>query len=371
MPAQEWKSDSVDGALLFILFIERIFHPNSFSGTEIYDHPSLPFKNYPRKKFGTYCTTAANRCLKFERTGTGLTKAFKEFIKEARDTYGELINQLKSGEEGVEEEDEDYIPGEEEEHDIPLDPDFEDESIRNHKIDGTSVSVAPTNIMRQTRADAAKPINKKTSQTVSAVASGSSSRMTHLKDPYVLPYPSNDKIFCQLPMNGNVDEDDDFKVEIQPRRVLGWVRVPSELEDAYELLGDDGRLTDNKETCPHCIIFQAEIDKRMKDTIAKRDEKGHLWVLEHDLALPFEVMLKYYDKFGMEMGDFMIQTNGLGYYYAQFWLKSIPKNHDKTTRTNGRRVGKAKKAQQWYVLLLARQYALLKKSHHIAPSSSS
>jgi hypothetical protein len=147
-------------------------------------------------------------------------------------------------------------------------------------------------------------------------------------------------------MEGNVDEDDDFRVEVKPTRIQAWVRIPSELEDAYELLGEDGRLSDNRENCPHCILFQAEIDKRIKETVIKRDEMGHLWMLKHDLPIPFEVMLKYYDKEGQETDSFMIQTNGLGFYYAQFWLKAVPINKAQVNRVKGKRVGKARK-KEW------------------------
>ena len=357
--AKEWKSDSVDGALLFILFHERVFHPNSFSSAEIYDHPALNpiLKQYSRRKFSTYCITAANRCIKFERTGTGLSRAFKEFIQGARQEYPDLIKKLKGGQDNVlaeEEEDDDddesYI-GEEEE-DIPLHPDFDEESqplsdrIQNPNLDLTSNQMT-SRMARSTTGGASggSLARKKTSSTSPRVQQMQPTLMTLLHDPYVLAYPSNDKVFCHLPMDGNVDEDDDFKIELKPKRVQAWVRIPSELEDAYELLGEDGRLSDNRDNCPHCILFQAEIDKRIKETVIKRDDRGHLWMLKHDLPIPFEVLLKYYDKEGAEAESFMIQTNGLGFYYAQFWLKAIPTHKEQANRVKGKRVGKAKKAE--------------------------
>ena len=363
MSAQVWKSDSVDGAFLFVLFIERIFHPNSFSAAEIFEHPLLHpiFKNYSKRNFGTYCTTAANRCIKYERTGTGLSRAYKEFIADARKKYSYLIEQLTGAADNQEEEDDDdsddgtYIT--EEEEDIALDPEFEEESqplsdqIQHPNLGSTSKNQMPAKSVRSTAAKATTGVKASSAtaaakQTQPSVAMNRhSTAMTRLHDPYVLAYPSNDKVFCHLPMDGNVDEDDDFKVEVNPRNIQAWVRIPSELEDAYELLGEDGRLSDNRENCPHCILFQAEIDKRIKETVIKRDEKGHLWLLKYDLPIPFEVLLKYYDKEGKETESFMIQTNGLGFYYAQFWLKAVPKDKAQANRVKGKRVGKAKKSE--------------------------
>lgn len=354
--AKPWKSDSVDGALLFILFIDGVFHPNSFSAAEIYEHPHIHpiLKHYSKRKFATYCTTAANRCIKFERTGTGLSRAFKEFIREARQKYSDLISKLKGSSDRSEEEEDSDDPSynEDEEDDIPLDPEFEEEDqplsnqIQNPNLDSTSNKMsARSTRYTSTKGSSERNDSTSTSTKIASTTMRTPTLMTRLHDPYVLPYPSNDKVFCHLPMEGNVDEDDDFKVEVKPKRIQAWVRIPSELEDAYELLGEDGRVSDNRENCPHCILFQAEIDKRIKETVIKRDEKGHLWMLKHDLPIPFEVMLKYYDKEGQETDSFMIQTNGRGFYYAQFWLKAVPMNKEQANRVKGKRVGKARKTE--------------------------
>jgi hypothetical protein len=113
--------------------------------------------------------------------------------------------------------------------------------------------------------------------------------MTRLLDPYVISYPSNDKVFVQLPMGGNA--------ELKPTRVEGWLCIPKELGIVSELLGDEGRLAVKAEKCPHCVVFQAEIDKRIKATTIKRDEDGRLWMLQYSLTIPFEVMMEYYDKY--------------------------------------------------------------------------
>jgi hypothetical protein len=349
--AASWSSDSIHGGLLFACFADRVFHPNSYSATEIFDHPQLPFGCYSRRNFKTYCQTIANRCIKFEKNGTGLTPDFQKFIKAARQEHADLLKQLREPRSDYDSaEDESYRS--EEEDDLPFEADQSvEESLSalmrdarfdiRHSLDRNQKKKLPEKMMLEV---SKKPQRKKIdSKPAVPTFSSPSSRMLSLRDPYVLEYPSHDKLFCQLPMGGNVDEDDDFRVEIMPWRIQAWLRIPSELESAYDLLGTDGRLADIAENCPHCMVFQAAIDERIRSSEIKRDEQDQAWVLEYDLETPFEVMVDYYDTRGMKMNNFMIQSNGLGYFYAQFWLKAVPRKKEGTNRTVGRRVGKARR----------------------------
>jgi hypothetical protein len=150
-------------------------------------------------------------------------------------------------------------------------------------------------------------------------------RLPSLRDPYVVAYPGNNKLFCQIPMGGNTEVDDDFQIEVSTNNIQVWSRIPDELEKAYNLLGENGRLSNVQENCLHCTVFQEAIDERIKAAQLRRDEEGRLWVLEYNLKTPFEVVLEYFDKDGTLMDEFMVQSNGLGYYYAQFWLKAVLK----------------------------------------------
>jgi hypothetical protein len=58
-------------------------------------------------------------------------------------------------------------------------------------------------------------------------------------------------------------------------------------------------------------------------------------------------MMEYYDKYGERTDSFMIQSNDRGFYYAQFWLKAVPANKAQGNKAKGKRIGKAKKSQQW------------------------
>jgi hypothetical protein len=140
-PKQEWKSDSLHGALLFVLFIERIFHPNSYSAAEIFAHPLLPFRIYSKKNFKTYCQTVANRSIKFERYGTGLTTLLKDLVKDARLDFADLIKKLKQDEgfpEYNSESDEDYAVSDSDDITFDLGEDDEVESL-SHLVQSSNL----------------------------------------------------------------------------------------------------------------------------------------------------------------------------------------------------------------------------------------
>jgi hypothetical protein len=78
--------------------MDRIHYPNSYSDVEIFRDERLPFGIYSGKNYKTYCQTVANRCIKFERNGTGLANPFKDLISEGRTKYADLIASLKQAE---------------------------------------------------------------------------------------------------------------------------------------------------------------------------------------------------------------------------------------------------------------------------------
>lgn len=99
---ESFKSDSLDGALLFLLLSKRIGgHPDDFSAAEIQQNPLCGFEKYSANTFKRSAQTVANRVKKFEEKGTGLTKQFKELLKQAFDKHSELFD-------NEEEDDEDY-----------------------------------------------------------------------------------------------------------------------------------------------------------------------------------------------------------------------------------------------------------------------
>ena len=96
-----WKSDSIEGALLFLLFYKEIFNPDNFSAAEIEQDPLYGFEKFLATTFKRSAQTIANRVKKFEeKNGAGLTAAFKGHLKDVLDKYSEVLK--------TEEEDGDY-----------------------------------------------------------------------------------------------------------------------------------------------------------------------------------------------------------------------------------------------------------------------
>ena len=112
---ESWDCDSVDAGLLFLLFHKRIFHPDSFSASGIYEHPDLRsiWSKYSKKGFNRYCQTQANREVRYRKKGVWSNKKFKNAVaKAANETYKKLLDSLqpwKDLEEGAEEEDDEYL----------------------------------------------------------------------------------------------------------------------------------------------------------------------------------------------------------------------------------------------------------------------
>ncbi|KAL3910726.1 MAG: hypothetical protein SGARI_001982 [Bacillariaceae sp.] len=246
---QQWTSNSVDGALLYILFQDKYEHPDNFSAAGIFQNPLFPFKDkYDSRKFNNYCHTAANRAKKFVEFGTGLSDTFKEFVAEARVKYADILEELSE-----EKDDDSFAPGEGGEEDIPFNlEEYDDELSLNGQIQNSRLDSRHSRMPSTAAAPSTKTKKTNGSKTTRASSANPSPVAKLLTEPYIIEYPSKDKLFVQIPMSGNVEEDDDFKVEVLTRKVLSWMRIPPELESAYELLGEEGRLADDEEECLHC-----------------------------------------------------------------------------------------------------------------------
>jgi hypothetical protein len=247
---KKWKIDSVDGALLFILFVDKIYHPDSYSATEIFDNPKLPFKDYySRKNFGTYCQTAANRAKSYNpEKGTGIPKIFKGFVIDARKEFKELLENLKkrSDSEEVEEEEEEVYQEEEDEDFVDPDDLSLNDLLQDPKLDSRFADQEAMPAAKTTE-------NSKSEKKPSAKTTGTG--LLTLDDPYIIPYPGNEKAYVQFAMDGNVDDDDSFKVEVLPNSIRFWKCIPSQYENASELLGKELCLSQDRKNCLHCIVI--------------------------------------------------------------------------------------------------------------------
>jgi hypothetical protein len=133
---EAWKSDSLDGAFLFLLFHKRLEHPDDFSPSELQEHPDYPFRKYSAQTFKRNCQTIANRTKKFEEKGTGLTDAFKKFIGAVLEDQPKLF-----GTETEDEFDDDYK--DEEEEDLEEDSKLVDEEPLSDNIQDLRFDPSP------------------------------------------------------------------------------------------------------------------------------------------------------------------------------------------------------------------------------------
>jgi hypothetical protein len=148
---QAWKAESEEAALLFNLFQERVFHPDSYSAAGIYRNEDLNpiFGKFDSKNFGRYCQTQANRVNRHEKYGTGLSLNFKRLVKKVREKHLDLLKKLAPWQEfenssDEEEDDDDNSKEEKKENENNSSSEsesdnesLEEESLSNLVLDGT------------------------------------------------------------------------------------------------------------------------------------------------------------------------------------------------------------------------------------------
>ena len=139
---KKWNSNNEVGALLYLLFQERVVNPESYSAVTIYDHPLLNpiFKAYDRRNFNTHCKTAQKRESKHSLYGNVLDPDFKALVISEKVRRKDLLQQLLNPD-GIdnseEENDESYVN--QSEDDLSFDADTEEASLsallRNQSLD--------------------------------------------------------------------------------------------------------------------------------------------------------------------------------------------------------------------------------------------
>ena len=175
MEKKAWKTDSYDGALLFLLLHKRVAEdPDDFSASEIQQNPLFEFDKYSAQTFKRNCQTVANKVKKFEKNGTGLTKKFKEFCRQVLEDWKKFFAKAdkdppfdKDYTEEKEEEDLTYISKAENENTLsyPLQdqkfhptPDSEQPPIDTSNIEPPNSDQWKSN--RKTNSTEAPPINE-------------------------------------------------------------------------------------------------------------------------------------------------------------------------------------------------------------------
>jgi hypothetical protein len=154
------------------------------------------------------------------------------------------------------------------------------------------------------------------------------------RTPFLIEYPTGDKLLVIFPLDGNVSDVDanHFEFIQNNTSICRWGKIPKELENCVALIGlgseKPSRLGFSD---PDLMVVDAEIKKRFKANNYKRDENGDIWEVRATLELPFKCEPQFYTRDGRAIKSFRMRSNGRGFSWGFFWLlplkpkKSKPK----------------------------------------------
>jgi len=308
-----WKSESYDGAFLFLLLHKRLAgHPDDYSAAELQDHPEWGFDQYSTQNFKRNSQTIANKVKKFEEKGTGLTKRFKEFIAEVKKDKTDLFAGVEVGSEEEEQDDDDE--GDEDceddgEEDVSLSEDNEEASLSDPLQDPKlQKNMKETRRSQSTKADKAKQSTKATKNLpreespfdyLSASPDGRLVGITQLSSGW----------------EGSLVLSDD------KMKVIKKTKVPAALTNAQKVLQRHG-FDDNN---VHVINLQAAMNAKKKAYQAKNrapdGTKPSQWLYEEVLwHLPFEVKPQFCDANGIETNDILVESDEHGVEWAYVFM---------------------------------------------------
>ena len=141
--------------------------------------------------------------------------------------------------------------------------------------------------------------------------------------PFLIEYPSGDKLLVIFPLDGNVADAESTQFEfIQDNTAIRRLgKVPKEREDCLALIGSG---TDKRPklgfTDIDFMVVDLEIQKRLNKYKSLRDEKGNIWEIRATLQLPFKCHPHFYTKDGKVLKSFRMRSNGRGFFWGFFWL---------------------------------------------------
>ena len=313
---QAWKSDSVEGALLFLLIHKRICgDPDDFSASEIQNNPLYGFDSYSAQTFKRSCQTIANRVKKFEEKGTGLSKHFKEHIKEAKEKYSHLLVR-------EEEEDGDY-KDEEEEDDLShisqgVDEDSVSDDLQDERFDTGPKAQPPVdkkNIISTSRRSGKKETPEEMPRKSEAKKESATAKPDENPYSYVVPYSDGRLIGVHQLVSG---WDGSFCVSKDGMTVYKKTKLSSALFEAKTVLKRHG--FDNNNI--HIVNLQSAMDKRKEKLQPKEDNMNQpgrpIFHTEAVWKLPFPVRPKFCSIAGDEDNKVMIEmddTTGVEWAY--------------------------------------------------------
>ena len=312
--AAAWKTESFDGALLFLLFHKRRknFNPNDFSASEIQQHPLFEFDKYSPANFKRNCQTVANKVLKFEEKKTGVSNELKQYIQEVLEKRKDLF-------EGVEEEDdfdEDYKPGAEEDEDLPDVPEEDEASLsdglRDLRFQNNKLPEQPpiekANILPTARR----------SQSEKSAIKKMANNMNDDPFNYLVVYPDGRILGVTRLESG---WDGSIYLAEDCKRVMKKTRIPSACFKSQTILQKHGLDRNNI----HIVTLKAAMKKKRDDLEAKAKAAGTDWK-HHDIVLwelPFEVVPVLQDISGDDDNQVIIEADESGVEWAYMLMKGV------------------------------------------------
>lgn len=143
------------------------------------------------------------------------------------------------------------------------------------------------------------------------------------REPFLMEYPTRDKVLVIFPLDGNVLDSDGNQFEFTDNnkaiRRLG--KVPKERESCVDLIGDGQELpTKIGYQRIDLVVVDAEIQKRLDANKYKRDENKNIWEIRATLELPFKCDPQLRDRKGQVMKTFRMHSNDRGFRWGYFWL---------------------------------------------------
>lgn len=325
---EAWKTDSFDGALLFLLLLTRIGgHPDDFSASQIQENPLYDFNKYSSQTFKRNSQTIANKVKKYEDKGTGLSEEFKRFIgkvlKEKADIFDgcEVKNFDEDDDKG-----EDYNPNEDDDDITHISNVVDEESLSDLVQDNRfntnpnpqpPIDTANICVGNRTR----KPTIKESAQKKEPkpMSSGvTTTNNTPKTGSYLLDY-ADGRIIGVYPLPSGWDGT--FKVGPDQQTVIMSTKISKSMFDAKTILQRHGFDDNNM----HVVSLQAAMTNAKKKLSRASDKDHNDEIIWH---LPFKVRPKFCDPNGIETNDMYIEEDRAGFEWAYMFMVGLHAKED-------------------------------------------
>ena len=149
-----------------------------------------------------------------------------------------------------------------------------------------------------------------------------------MRKPYVLQYPTGNKVGIVCCLDGDVDDksSNKFKLSKDSKTITRSRRVPKECLDAEILLNGinedkvEGVVAGFGSSDLDVVVLGSALQKRLKGDWIIRDEHGDIWEPRDVIELPFPCLPTMVSIEGKAMNTFKVRKNKHGFRWAYFWL---------------------------------------------------